>query len=190
MTSFALVLLALATAEDVQSHLNGLGEDSLRCSACELVASKMDDAIDSKLLKSWSSFTSEDRASKLRRAFQKRACAPIADLQIAQLGEEGNRRFDDFNVLMKKGGAMSNLSMGPEQRQLVQKLCTLFAKSEMVGLVERIESALATKSRGKRRRLADLRMKEFVCQDMLRTCLKDDEDDGSDDDDDDDDREL
>ena len=188
---FALLLLAPAAAEDAHSHLIALGEESLRCSACELVASKMDDAIDSKLLKSWGGIGREERVLKLRRAFAKRACAPIADMQIALLGEPGGRRFDDFNVLMKKGGGMSNLSMGPEQREMVQKLCNLFVKVETAALVELIEDALASSKKGKRRRLADLRMRDLVCQGMLRTCLKNDDVDGDGDhDDDDDEREL
>jgi hypothetical protein len=73
------------------------------------------------------------------------------------MGEEGQRKFGDFNDLMQKGGTMSNLNMGPEQNEKVRTLCELTVKTEMPALVERIEKAVK-----KKRRLIDMKMKEEV----------------------------
>ena len=184
-----VALVSGAASEDARSHLTDLGEESLRCSACTLVASQFDDAMDSKLLKAWAGWTTEQRITKLRGTFRKRACPAIGEMQIAQLGDKGDRKFADFNELMKKGGTMSNLNMGEEQKKAVRTLCDLVAKGEMSALVARMESALQSKKGRKKRRLADLRMQEVVCEGLLGTCIKDEEEE-EDDDDEEDEREL
>ena len=67
----------------------------------------------------WSGWTTEQRVAKLRGAISKKACSAIGNKQIAMMGEEGERKFGDFNELMQKGGVMSNLNMGPEQAKKV-----------------------------------------------------------------------
>ena len=160
--------------------------------ACTLVASKLEDAIESKFIKGWASWTSEERVKKLRSAFKKQACPHIGKLQVAMMGEEGKRKYGDFNALMKKGGTMTNLNMGPEQAQAVQGLCDVVVKGETARLVARMEAALQTKTKGKKRRLADFKMREEVCRGLLGTCEEEEEEaaGGGDDDDDDDDKEL
>lgn len=190
----ALALCHLATltrAEDARSYLRALGEDSLRCTACTLVAAKMDDAIDSKLLKSWAGLTTEERIKKMRSAFSKRACPQIDDIQVAIMGETGKRKYVDFQEAMKQGGSLSEVNMGPEQKVQVRTLCELVAKGGMTELVGRLEAVLQPKGKKKKKapRLADIRMQAEVCEGMLGTC-QDDKDDDEEADADEDDREL
>lgn len=101
------------------------------------------------------------------------------------MGEEGERKFGDFNELMQKGGVMSNLNMGPEQAKKVFMLCEAVVKSETSLLVARLET-ITTAKKGKKR-LADIRMRDEICQQLLDTCKKDDDDEDDEDNDDDDD---
>ena len=187
-----VALPSLAASQDARSHLDSLPE-SARCSACELVASKMENAIASPaIVKAWKDWTTAQRISKLKAAFSKHACPKFDDMQICSVGDPP--KFGDFKELMQKGGTLSKLSMGAEQKDKVQTLCTLLAeKTEVSALVAHIEAALQPpkRKRAKARRLVDLRMREEMCQGLLGTCAKTDEDDEDDEDDDDDeDREL
>ena len=183
-TAFLAILLASPAnaGDDAPVYLKSMGEESLRCSACEIVASMIEEkVITSKLIKGWSAWTTEQRVNKLRTTITKKACPPIGDKQIALMGEEGERTFGDFNEMMQKGGTMSNLNMGPEQSKKVFVLCEAVAKSEVSLLVARLET-LTTQKKGKKR-LADIKMVDEVCKELLGTCKKDDDDDDDDDDD-------
>ena len=72
--------------------------------------------------------------------------------------------------MMQKGGTMSNLNMGPEQGKALTTLCQLVAKHEVAPLVSRMEAAVAKKKKGRRKRLADLKMREELCQGIFGTC--------------------
>ena len=188
-----LATLVPLLAADAQSHLESLGVEPTRCSACEIVATKFDDAIASpKLIKGWKEWTTEQRVSKLKAAFGK-ACPKIENMQVCKYGNPP--KFGDFQELLSKGGGMSDLSMGPEQRRTVQTLCEqLSTKNEVTRVVRLIEEALEPPSKGskttrKRRRLVDLRMRAEVCQRLLGTC-KEEEEEEEEADEDEDDREL
>ena len=177
-------------AADALDTLASLGVEPTRCSACEMVAAKFEDAIAApKIISGWKDWTTEQRVSKLKVALT-RACKKIDDLQVCKYGNPP--KFADFQELMSKGGTLSDLAMGPEQKTAVQSLCTqLSTKNEVARIVGRIEVALEPPSKGNkkankaRRRLVDLSMRVEMCQGLLSTCEEDGDEDEADEDEDD-----
>ena len=73
---------------DAADFLAELGERSMRCSACEMVAEKLDDVIP-LLVKRWPEWNSAERAKHLRPAFVQRGCKQFDTMQVALIGEDG-----------------------------------------------------------------------------------------------------
>ena len=194
MLAALVTALLAAVHEDTQKHLTSLGEESMRCSACNLVADKVESSISSDFVREWYDLTRPQRVARLRAQLMSKNCPKIDKMQIAMEGFEPNRKLGDFNELIKKGGTLQNLQTGPEQKEKVGRLCMLVAGHEVDALVSRMEAATAKKKgTRKRRRLVDLKMSEELCsaEGLLRACpVPEREDDDDDDDEDEDDREL
>ena len=177
---------------DAVEFMSDLGEQSVRCSACELVTATMDEAIDgSSLVSGWAEWTSAERAKKLRPILVRRGCRKFDTMQVALTGFEGSRRFVDFDQATQDGSTLTNLQMGVAQADAVHTLCRILAKEDVAALVSQMEAWLE-KKRG--RRLIDIKMREQVCVELLGEC-EEKKAEGDDDDDDDgtnvvDDREL
>jgi hypothetical protein len=206
-----LPLLILASTSGVEESLAALNERSLQCSACEIVASQLFEALDSKIATNFKEWPPDSRTKKLNAAWGK-ACRKVGKMQVAQLGEAGSRKFGDFNELMQQGGTLSNLNMGPEQAKTLQSLCEAFVEDKGVALGDRMaeftglndggktgmstaEKKKKKKKRRRARRVLDFRMRDEVCEKILNACAKVEAPprgsfDDDDDDDDDDDREL
>ena len=186
-----LSALAPLLAAYVPSYLASLGAEPTRCSACDMVATKFDEVLAKpNLIRGWREWTTEQRVSKLKAALGK-VCPKFDAVQVCKHGWPP--KYADFQDLMSKGGSMSGLSMGPEQKREVQALCEqLSTKDEVARIVGRIEVALEPPSKGSRkahkarRRLIDLSMRVEMCQGLHGTCVEQDhEDDEADEDDDD-----
>ena len=179
-----LILLLSCSSADIQEYLKGLGESSMRCSACELVAKRVDDAIDSTFLKGWKTWTTETRAKKLKSKLSK-TCPAFESMQIALMGDIGVRTFIDFQEAMQKGGTLTNLQMGATEGEKVKTVCNMLASEQSTALVQVLETFI----KQKRRRLADVQWRTAVCETLLGACPKAEDDEDAEDEDEDE-REL
>jgi hypothetical protein len=73
---------------DAADFLSELGERSLRCSACELVAERMDYMIP-LLVRTWPTRSSAERAKMLRAMLVQRGCKQIDAMHVALMGDHG-----------------------------------------------------------------------------------------------------
>jgi len=73
---------------DAAVFLSELGERSMRCSACELVAEKMDDVIP-LLVKTWPMRSSPERTRLLRATLLQRGCKQFDTMHVALMGDDG-----------------------------------------------------------------------------------------------------
>ena len=73
---------------DAADFLSELGERSLRCSACELVAERMDYMIP-LLVRTWPTRSSAERAKMLRAMLVQRGCKQIDAMHVALTGDHG-----------------------------------------------------------------------------------------------------
>jgi len=179
MTGLAVALvflvLAPATGSSVQDQLEALGEESLRCTGCEMIADALYASLDSKIAKSFKGWNTDERVANVGKAMRK-ACKRVKEDQVAIVGEQGERKFGSFQKLMSQGGTLSNLSMGPESAKALHSICIDFLKAHLEELVGRM-------SKVKRMRVLDFQLKGAMCQEMLPACAaahNDDDDDDSD----------
>ena len=133
----ALALVLPALASDARSYLVKLGGESLRCSACELVADKVEEAIAApSFAKGWKEWTTEQRVSKLKASLRKK-CPKFQDMMIARTGSPPV--YGDFQELMNKQSELTDLSMGITEKNDVHKLCLeltgVLDAAELVGAV-------------------------------------------------------
>ena len=110
---------------DAQEFLESIGQSTLRCSACELVAAKFEKAIDEELVAGWSGNTSAERAEALRTTLPKRACAKMKRMAIAMEGDEANLKYVDLTEGTDADFAAGDFgAMGLQHRETVRALCS------------------------------------------------------------------
>ena len=199
-SSFAVEQGDVLSASDLKNHEMNLKsalqmldkEPSLVCSACELAAVQLELAMDGKLARSFKGWSTAQRVKGFKRR-QKHHCASLGQKQIARVGEEGKRKYGDFQEMMSASGSLSNLSLEPETGQKLEAFCQAVNAQ---AIIDRVEAQMAIKRRRKKPwRLLDFRMRDELCETMLAVCAKPKSEprgmyDDDDDDDDDDDREL
>lgn len=68
----ALVLLVLvpAAGSSVRDQLDALGEESLRCTGCEMVADALHASLDSKIARSFKGWNDEERVTNVGKAMR------------------------------------------------------------------------------------------------------------------------
>jgi hypothetical protein len=174
-----LLLLQCVRGDRALELLDSLaeGDRSLKCSACEFVASTLQHGIDSKIAKGFKGWTAEVRRDKVYSSMKK-ACKRFDGMQVALMGEPGQRKIGNFNDFISKGGTLSNVNMTPESRKSVKKLCKEVARSHSEAMVETMAQS--------KRRVIDFNVRHELCERLLAACQPDDGDGMGDDDEDDD----
>ena len=110
---------------DAQEFLESIGQSTLRCSACELVAAKFEKAIDEELVAGWAGNTSAERAEALRTTLPKRACAKMKRMAIAMEGDEASLKYVDLTDGTDADFAAGDFgAMGLQHRETVRALCS------------------------------------------------------------------
>ena len=110
---------------DAQDFLESMGQSTLRCSACELVAVKFEKAIDAELLAGWAGNTSAERATALRATLPKKACAKMKRMLIAMEGEEASLKYVDLTAGTEADMVAADFgAMGLQHRETVRTLCS------------------------------------------------------------------
>ena len=110
---------------DAQDFLESIGQSTLRCSACELVAVKFQKAIDEELVAGWAGNTSVERATALRTTLPKRACAKMKRMAIAMEGEEVSLKYVDLTEGTEADLVAGDFgAMGLQHRETVRTLCS------------------------------------------------------------------
>ena len=110
---------------DAQEFLESIGQSTLRCSACELVAVKFEKAIDAELLAGWAGNTSAERATALRATLPKKACAKMKRMLIAMEGEEASLKYVDLTTGTEADMVAADFgAMGLQHRETVRMLCS------------------------------------------------------------------
>ena len=110
---------------DAQEFLESIGQSTLRCSACELVAAKFEKAIDEELVAGWAGNTSAERAEALRTTLPKRACAKMKRMAIAMEGDEASLKYVDLTEGTDADFAAGDFgAMGLQHRETVRALCS------------------------------------------------------------------
>ena len=108
---------------DAQDFLESMGQSTLRCSACELVAVKFEKAIDAELVAGWAGNTSVERATALRTTLPKRACAKMKRMAIAMEGEEAALKYVDLTKGTEADLVAGDFgAMGLQHRETVRTL--------------------------------------------------------------------
>ena len=154
---------------DAQDFLESLGEPTLRCSACELVAVKFEQAFkDEELVTGWAANTSAERATALRATLPKRACAKIKRMKIAIDGEEVSLKYVDVTNGTPADVVAADLgAMGLEHRETVRTLCTVLAKMDPEPMVSQIEQLMQQKPGI---RLDQINLRDAICVELLGEC--------------------
>ena len=110
---------------DAQDFLESIGQSTLRCSACELVAVKFQKAIDEELVAGWAGNTSVERATALRTTLPKRACAKMKRMAIAMEGEFASLKYVDLTEGTEADLVAGDFgAMGLQHRETVRTLCS------------------------------------------------------------------
>ena len=63
-------MLAPATGSSVQDQLEALGEESLRCTGCEMIADALYASLDSKIAKSFKGWNTDERVANVGKAMR------------------------------------------------------------------------------------------------------------------------
>mmetsp|Transcript_9333 Transcript_9333/g.20839 ORF Transcript_9333/g.20839 Transcript_9333/m.20839 type:complete len:135 (+) Transcript_9333:2-406(+) len=82
--------------------------------------------------------------------------------QIAEVGDDGQRRFEDFQNVMQRGGSVSNLNMSPENLKKIQRVCR--------ALFQRLGDDVREKAASYKERLGGFNWDRWICVKNLRFC--------------------
>lgn len=156
----AVALASVAGDSSAAAALRALGEgrESLECSACELIAEKLYDALDSKTARGFKKWSDSERVKKVSASMRK-GCKRLEKFQIATYGDPP--KFCDFQEMMAKGGSMSNLNMRPEMAKSVAAACSTIIADTAAALVGRMAAA---------KRMLDIRLRDELCENIISAC--------------------
>ena len=104
--------------DEKENIFSTLGETTLQCSACELVAARVQDGIAKepglKVIRGFKEWSHEARRQHLRDALgQKHGCPKLTStMQVAQVGKSGARIFVDWGVLQKQAQSGRQIDHG------------------------------------------------------------------------------
>ena len=153
---------------DAQAFLESLGQSTLRCSACELVAVKFEQAIDGELVAGWAANTSAERAEALRTTMPKRACGKMKRMQIAMDGAEDSLKYVDLTHGTEADMVAADFgAMGLQHRETVRTLCSVLAKMDPEPIVSQMEHILQQKPG---LRLDQIDLRDAICIELLGEC--------------------
>mmetsp|Transcript_28608 Transcript_28608/g.52035 ORF Transcript_28608/g.52035 Transcript_28608/m.52035 type:complete len:199 (+) Transcript_28608:78-674(+) len=159
----SILTMSTAASDASENAFGALDKElgsGLVCSSCAFSAESLRYLLGAKARKKRMSKASKRKAVDAAIA---EACeASRFPKQIAELGDEGDRRFEDFQSVMKKGGSVSNLNMSPENLDKIQRVCRKVF--ELVADDVR-EKALAYKER-----LGGYNWERWLCVKSLHLC--------------------
>jgi len=187
MRQFALLLIASSTAADLKGQVAKLEETKSACSACSILATKLDDVIqDAKLIKGWTSWSRAQRVTELRKVLR-RACPAISDLTIyASKSAMGGHVYVDMTEVMKQNNEaasqmLADMDKSAHHREAVRGFCdeVVRDKETMQTIADRMEAfrlanGIQRPPRAPKRRLVDYRFKDDdLCPSVLGVCQAD-----------------
>mmetsp|Transcript_62970 Transcript_62970/g.150010 ORF Transcript_62970/g.150010 Transcript_62970/m.150010 type:complete len:209 (+) Transcript_62970:75-701(+) len=143
----------------IQKLVKELGQ-SLTCSACSHSAESLRFLLGAKAKNKRMAKKSKQKAVE---AALTEACEVAKfPMQIAEVGDEGERRYEDFKEITRRGGSITNLNMGPENRGKIVKVC----KAAMEELGDEIKK----KALSYKERLGGFNWEHWMCVKSLDLC--------------------
>jgi len=159
-----------------QSALTDDNSDiTLRCSACSILATKLEDAFEGKPavyieFKGWDRPT---RVSKLKKQLMK-GCDDILEMKISQTGNRTERIWEDHMALIHRGGSQSKVVHLPSSSRDLYKVCKSYLDVDLPDLVDRMSSYISVVigkgAKARNQRLVDFKFREEICMKQVKFC--------------------
>eukprot|EP00928_Gymnodinium_smaydae_P083547 TRINITY_DN66793_c0_g1_i1.p1 TRINITY_DN66793_c0_g1~~TRINITY_DN66793_c0_g1_i1.p1 ORF type:complete len:233 (-),score=40.24 TRINITY_DN66793_c0_g1_i1:89-739(-) len=133
----------------------------LLCSACSWSAwslrAELADKVKRKAAKS-----SKARRKAAEIALKEPCLEKHLPSQIAEMGKEDERRFEDFQKMLTKGGSLTNLNMKPEHAETIVEVCSTIVEGLRPAIIEKVASY--------KDRVGGFNWERWVCVKHLGVC--------------------